>query len=242
MNQALYHFLVEILDLFVWKGDLLGTENLPRHGPAVFVANHLDALGRIACFCSLPMRLHAWAIGDMMDHAKAAAYLNQDFTERQLHLKPPFSIWFSRCLSRITVPLLWSLGCIPVYKGDYERLQETLALSMKVLLEKGFLLIFPEEPNLEKEAKTGIAPFQHTFARLGEMYYAETSQRLSFYPLAIHPKRLLWVGKPVTFDPLNKAGAERQRLKSALEADVRRMYLQLSENGGEVQILKPAHK
>jgi len=242
MHDALYHFLVGALDLFLWGGELIGEENLPARGPAVFVANHLDATGPIACCCSLPMRLYPWAISDMMDRQTAAAYLNMDFTERQLHLKPPLSLWFSRLLSRVTVPMFWSLGCIPVYKGDYERMKETLRLSMDVLRQGKFLLIFPEEPSLPADERTGMKPFQRTFARLGELYYAETKERLPFYPVAVHPKNFVQVGKGVLFNPLSPPGVERQRLKGRLESEVREMYLKLSSEAGEIGALTPERK
>jgi len=242
MHDALYHLLVGVLDLFLWGGELIGEENLPARGPAVFVANHLEAAGPVACCCSLPMRVHPWVIGDMMDREAAAAYLNMDFIERQLRLRPPLSLRLSRLLSRVTVPMFWSLGCIPVYKGDYERMKETLLLSMEALRQGEFLLIFPEEPLLGKDEETGMSPFQHTFARLGELYYAETGERLQFYPAAVHSKGVVQVGRPVLFNPLIPAGVERQRLKGRLESEVREMYLKLSGEAGEVGALTPERK
>lgn len=242
MHDTLYHFIMGVIDLFLWSGELKGEENLPERGPAVIVANHLDATGPIACCCSLPMRLHPWSIGDMMDREKAAAYLNMDFTERQLHLEPPLSLWLSRLLSRITVPLFWSLGCIPVYKGDYERMQETLRLSMDVLRQDKFILVFPEDAALEADEAIGMRPFQHTFARLGEMYHAETGKRLLFYPAAVHPKGVVQVGRPLAYNPLNPAGVERRRLKDLLEDTVQRLYLRLEAQSGGVGALTPQKK
>lgn len=242
MRDSLYHLFVGALDLFLWSGELIGEENLPQRGPAVFIANHLDATGPIACCCSIPMRLYPWSVGDMMDPQKAPAYMNMDFTERLLHLKPPLSTRFSRLLTRITVPMFWSLGCIPVYKGDYERMQETLHLSMDVLRRGRFLLVFPEDPTLGQDEQTGMKPFQHTFARLGEMFHAETGERLGFYPLAVHQKGIVQVGKPVLFNPVNPVGVERQRLKGMMESEVRGMYLKLGGQTGKIGALTPERK
>lgn len=224
MRDSFYHLLVGTLDLFLWGGKLIGEENLPQKGPAVFIANHLDATGPIACCCSIPVRLYPWSIGDMMDPENAAAYMNLDFTERLLHLKPPLSTTISRLLTSITVPMFWSLGCIPVYKGDYERMQETLRLSMDVIRKAKFLLVFPEDPTLQADEITGMRPFQHTFARLGEMYHAETGERLAFHPLAIHQKGIIQVGRPVLYNPFNKPSVERQRVKVMLEDQIHEMY------------------
>lgn len=242
MHDAIYDLCVGMLDLILWGGKLVGEENLPQKGPAVFIANHLNATGPIACCCSIPMRLYPWSIGDMMDPENAPAYMNMDFTERLLHLKPPVSTFFSRVLTRITVPMFWSLGCIPVFKGDYLRMRDTFRLSMNILRQQKFLLIFPEEPSLEADPLTGMKPFQHTFARLGELYHAETGERLAFHPLTIHQKGIIQAGKPVLFDPLNPAGSERQRLKTVMETEIQNTYMKLGGLGEEVGVLTPARK
>ncbi|MFH2103496.1 MAG: hypothetical protein ABIJ39_09120 [Chloroflexota bacterium] len=240
MKDWLYQLLTGVLDMFVWGGELIGEENLPLDGPAVFIANHVDALGPIAVACSIPMRMNTWAIGDMLDREKSAAYLNTDFVERQLHLKPPVSIWVSRGLSKITVPLLASLGCIPVYKG-YEAMQATWALSMELLLDEKLLLIFPEEPSLPADPVTGMKPFQRSFARLGEMYSEAVAKKLRYYPIAIHPNGYVMVGGVIVHNPLNAVGLERRRLKDLLEAAVKEMYLSL--DGKElVGVLSPQRK
>ena len=138
MNDGLYQFIVGTLDLFLWGGKLVGEENLPRHGPAVFIANHHEAIGPIAAACSVPLRLYIWSVADMVDEEKAAAYLKWDFVERTLHFRPPVSARAAKGLSKVIVPFLRSLGCIPVYKGDYDHMVSTLRLSMNILRQTGF--------------------------------------------------------------------------------------------------------
>jgi len=243
MRDGLYQFIISTLDLFLWGGKLVGEDNLPVRGPAVFIANHHEALGPIAVYGSMPLRLYTWSVADMVDKEKAAAYLQWDFVERTLHLNPPLSAWVARALSNFSVPFLRSLGCIPVYKGDYDRMADTLKLSMDVLRQGKFLLVFPEDNLLAKDPETRIAAFQRSFVRLGEVYYAETGKRLEFYPVAVHPKGLVMVGTPVAFDPLNRVGLERSRLKDIMEKSVRAMYLQ-AEHGSasEVAALTVQHK
>lgn len=227
MKDGLYQFIVGVLDLFLWGGKLLGEENLPRRGPAVFIANHLDATGPIAAACSIPLRFHPWVIADMMDKELAPIWLQSDFVERQLHLTPPLSHWVAKALCRISVPLFYSLGCIPVYTNDYERMQETLEMSMVLLRERKFLLVFPEDYRLPKDPVTRMQPFQHSFVRIGERYYAETGERLEFFPMTIHGSGNLVVGKPVIFNPLNQVGMERRRLKEIMEDTITAMYMNL---------------
>jgi hypothetical protein len=243
VKDELYQFIVGVLDLFLWSGELVGEENLPRRGPAVFIANHHEAIGPIAVACSIPLRLYTWSVADMVDKEKAAAWLKWDFVERTLHLKPPASAWVAKGLSKLTVPFLRSLGCIPVYKGDYDRMVETLQLSMDVLRQGKFLLVFPEDNMLPADPITGMRLFQRSFARLGEMYYQETSERLGFYPVTVHPAGYVTIGKAVTFNPLNNVGIERHRLKDLMEDTIRTMYLQVEhKHASEVAALTLQHK
>jgi hypothetical protein len=187
--------------------------------------------------------MYAWSVADMVDEKKAAAWLKWDFVERTLGLKPPASAWVAKQLSKITVPFLRSLGCIPVYRGDYDRMVDTLQMSMEVLRQGKFLLVFPEDNLLPEEPETHMKPFQRSFARLGEVYYEQTGERLDFYPVAVHSAGYVTVGKPVTYNQLNAVGLERHRLKNLMENTVRAMYLQVDHDpGSEVAALTPLRK
>jgi hypothetical protein len=219
-------FLVKLfIGPFVWRGKLVWGENLPKHGPAVFISNHMDALGPIAIVCSVPLRMKTWMVAEVVDKELAPAYLQKDFVERQLHFKPPFSRWFSQALCYLTIPFLNSIGSIPVYHGDADGIRKTLELSMAALRAEKYVLVFPEDPLLPADPFTKMNPFMHSFARIGELYYAETGKSLDFYPLTIHPKRYVVVGKPVAFNPLNPAGRERRRLRDLLEESIKKIYL-----------------
>lgn len=228
--DRLYHFLVGVLDAFLWGGELVGEEHLPEKGPAVFVSNHVEALGPIAVMASLPVRVYPWIVGDMMDPNKAADYLNMDFTEKQLHLRPPVSIALSRLLTKITIPLFEAIGCIPVWQG--ERLHETYQQSVEYLLAGRFLLIFPEDPHQPIDPRYKMSPFMKGFTRLGELYYQKTGMSLRFYPLSVHAASYrVQVGMPVSFNPKNDLAQERLRLKHVLEASVREMYWKMCLEG-----------
>ena len=230
MRDATYHLIAWLFDVFLWGGELAGEENLPDRGPAVFVSNHMGALGPIAVAASIPLRLYPWVIGDMIDEQKAAAYLNMDFVEKQLHLRPPISMAVSKALSRVSVPLLRSAGCIGVRQG--EALLDTYRQSVDLLFEGKCLVIFPEDPEGPIDPLYQMTPFKKGFARLGELFHERTGQSLRFYPLAVHAElSRVKVGKPVLFNPLNPVINERSRIKSVLEISIREMYITMAGKG-----------
>lgn len=228
MNDTAYRLLVGTLDAFLWGGELVGEQDLPERGPAVFVANHLGSLGPIAVTCSLlPRRLYHWVIEDTIHPQKAPDYLRVDFVEPELGLKPPLSLYAATAIAKISVPLLRSLGGIAV-PHDFEGIQETLRASIALLREGKFLLIFPEDPKQPPDPATKMRPFKKGFARLGELFFEATGGRLEFYPLAVHPTRKVSAANPVVYQPLNPPVTERLRIKNLLEASIRRMVLEIT--------------
>ncbi|MHB8779196.1 MAG: hypothetical protein ACYC6R_15770, partial [Anaerolineales bacterium] len=79
MKDLLYRSLAAGFQAFIWGGEVMGEEILPEQGPAVLVANHLDALGPIAVVSCVPRRLHPWVVADMLDAKLAPEYLRWDF-------------------------------------------------------------------------------------------------------------------------------------------------------------------
>ena len=223
MSDITYSFLSRMLKLVYWHGTLIGGENLPPQGPAVIVANHLATAGPIGVVCSIPLRFYTWIVADMVDKKRAPDYLRKDFIETSLKLKPLFSRLVARGLSLITVPLLTSIGCIPVTRGDGKE----LTLSVELLKEGKVVLVFPEAPELDIDPTTHMRPFLKGFTRLGEMFYDETGRQLPFYPVAVHGSKRVLVGEAAVFDPANPRSLERLRLKHHLENKVQVMYLEL---------------
>lgn len=230
MNDATYRILSGLFDAFLWGGELHGAENLPEIGPAVFVSNHLGAVGPIAVVASLPLRVHPWVVSDMMDWDKAADYLRMDFVEPQLHIPSPASTWVAKAISKISVRLLRSAGCIAVHQVDH--LHETYKQSVDLLAEGKFILVFPEDPSQEIDPDCQMTSFKKGFSRLGEYYYKRTGCSLPFYPLAVHRESYrVKVGKPVFFMPGNQIPYERLRIKNVMEASIQEMYLEMVMNG-----------
>jgi hypothetical protein len=224
-GDVLYWSLACALDWLVWGGELVGMDNLLDE-PVVFVSNHAAALGPIAVTSSLPIRVHPWVIGDMMDFAKAPEYLCKDFIEPQLHLSKLFSLSFATLLSKVSVRLLRAVDCVPVWQG--EALYKTYQASLDLLVQGRSLLIFPEDSNQPMNELFMMTPFQKGFARLGEMYYVRTKKILRFSPMAVHSSaRKIKIGKALSYNPNNDPIKERIRIRSVLESTIHDLYLSI---------------
>ena len=231
MADWLYDFITVGFQAFIWGGELEGEENLPEQGPAILVANHLGALGPIASAACVPRRLYPWVVAEMMDANTAPSYLRLDFVEKELHLRLPFSLWLAKILSKITVSLLNSVGCVAVYP-DADGLRITFERSLELLLIGQFLLVFPEDPRKPIDPQFRTSPFKKGFVRLGELYFQRTRRILRFYPLAIHgERRLVQVGKPIAYNPCTLPVEERIRVKNVLENMIHEMYLEMDAVG-----------
>lgn len=226
-GDALYWFLAGELNEWVWGGEVVNEESLPKEYPVVFISNHAAAIGPIAVMSSLPVRVYPWAISDMMEWNTAAEYLRKDFVEPQLHIPPALSGIVSRLISQLSVRLLRAVECIPVWRG--EKIRETYRVSLEYLVGGRSLLIFPEDPSQPMNETYKMTPFYKGFTRLGEMYYERTNRALFFYPLVVHPEaREIKIGKPVPHNPNNDPIKERIRIKRVLESTIQNLYLDIA--------------
>lgn len=232
MNKSLRRIVAICLQELIWDGDFLGRENLPGEGPAVFVSNHLGAMGPIAVGASLPLNAYFWIHEEMLEPELAADYLRRDFIEPQLYIPLPYSQSIAGVLSKITVPLLSATGGISVHH-DTEGLLETYRCTADLLEAGEFILVFPEDPAQPPDPLTKMSAFQKGFTRLGELYYQRTHSALRFYPIMVHAgERILRLERPIRYNPMNPPISERMRIKHALESTIKGMYLEAEERRG----------
>ena len=123
-ERSRLHFLATLIRLFIWPGwkksaCLQGAKNLQGAGSAIFIGNHANALGPIGCVSMLPTRLYPWMRPEMLGLRTNPDYMRADFIEKVLHLQAPLSHLVARGLSRLVVPLLNGVGCIPAFQSEY---------------------------------------------------------------------------------------------------------------------------
>lgn len=227
MNDRLIRTIYCFLRVILWHGQTLGSEYLPRGGPAIFLGNHSGPLGPIACISAAENRLYPWIHSAMLNPQRAPTYLRTDFVEKSLRLKPPASTWVARGLARLTVPLLRDAGCIPVYSSESLRnMKVTLQASLERLLMGQCLLVFPEKPQWEEDPATHIHRFSKGVLWLVELYYLQTGLPLRIIPFSVHSAhRLIWFHPALDLTPaaFDVPGGKESWIRD-IEEEVRKGY------------------
>jgi len=184
--DAWYHTL-RLLRVFL-RYTVIGAENIPPAGPALYVGNHLGSLGPVVTVLSVPVRFYPWVIADQLDPRRSPRYLYDEFARPTLNLSNWPGLAVSTMISWISVPLLTRLGGIPVDRssgwtgGAFRK-------SLGLLGQNKNLLIFPEDPKKEMDPETRMCPFMNGFAELCRLYQNAAGVALPVYPVTVHPGR-----------------------------------------------------
>ena len=215
--------------------DVLGLENIQTPGPAIYIANHLSAIGPLETGLSVPIRFYPWLIGEMLDFNRAPKYLFDDFVHPILHLGGRFGMGFSKLLSKISVRMLRSIGAVPIdrfggWTGDGFR------QSLRLLHEGKNLLIFPEDPLLPLDSETSMRHFMPGFATLCSLYQSEAGYQLPVYPMAVHAgAETVSIGKAEYFHLLGKHRQAIDAFSQLVEERVRGLYLELKHTAETIE-------
>ncbi len=92
--SPLYRLIKAAVRAVYPKIKVVGEENLPPE-PVVYVGNHSQMNGPIACELYTPGEHYIWCAGEMMDKKEVPAYAYQDFWSE----KPKAVRWFYKLLS-----------------------------------------------------------------------------------------------------------------------------------------------
>jgi len=172
---------------------IVGSENLTalKDEPVVLVCNHGFIYGPIAALFNMPIVFRPWVDSVMLNRRQCRSLISDKFR----YLLFCFGSLRNRVVDWITAIVMQFLGSfnpIPVYKGS-ENIMLTLNQSVDSLLEGKNLLIFPEHPRTDYPSilkewfmAKHLRTFYCGFARIGEMYYERTGNRLAFVPVYIN--------------------------------------------------------
>lgn len=205
--SPLYQFIKGTIRLFYPRIQVVGAENLPSE-PAIFVGNHAQLHGPIACELYFPVERYTWCAGQMMELKEVPDYAFQDFWAQ----KPKSIRWLFRGLSYLIAPLSVCIfnhaQTIGVYHDS--RILSTFKTTVKRLQEGASIVIFPECSQPHNHI---VYQFQENFIDIAKLYHKRSGKALSFVPLYVAPQlRQLHIGKPIVFDPDAPIAQERARI------------------------------
>lgn len=211
--------LRRIIALFIRRPEITGLGNVAPHHPAIFVANHLGAVGPLVLGVHFPLSFVPWVAHEATDPALSKAHIRQHFVERNLKVGPPLSRIIAAPLAAASVSLMRRLGVIPVYHKT-RRLRETVELSVAALQGGRNLLVFPEVD--ESVDPSCCSELHRGFVNIARAFYRRTMVRPVFYPVSIDPRRnRVHVGPGTPFDPTVPMGREKERITGYLLRSIR---------------------
>ncbi len=218
------HFFKAFRFLF-FKANVRGRKNLRSPEPVIMVSNHVGSFGPVSIITSLPMRMYPWVAHEVTDLKTVASRIQQEFLERELHLRPPLSAWLSRVVGRICVTIMKDIGAVPVYQKS-KKIARTVRQSLSLLEQGKSLLVFAEDST--RKINDSMCEFCTGFIHVARLYYQETRRAIQFLPVAVNRKKgAIQIGTPIRFDAERPFSLEKKRLKAELEHSVYSLYQQL---------------
>jgi 1-acyl-sn-glycerol-3-phosphate acyltransferase len=208
-----------------FRFDVLGIENIQTSGPAIFLSNHLGAIGPLAVMLSVPIRFYPWIVTEMMDNQRSPQYLLDDFVSPVLHLHGKLGLAFSTLLTKFAIRLFRAIDAVSIDRFGGTTV-EGFRQSLRLLRDCKNLLIFPENSLLARDEETLMRPFMPGFATLCHLYQHEQHHLLPIYPVAVHAEsETVSIGKPEYYCALNHHREEIDKFTHLLELHVKELYL-----------------
>lgn len=223
--STLFKILKCIVKAVYPKIEVEGTENLPKEA-AIYVGNHSQMHGPLACEFHFPVERYTWCAGQMMELKEVPAYAYQDFWSS----KPKYIRWFYKILSYLIAPLAVCLfnnaNTIAVHRDN--RILSTFRNTVKTLEGGASVVIFPE---CYDPYNNIIYQFQERFIDVAKLYYKKTGVEVEFVPFYLAPNlRKMYFGKPIRFCATNPIEEERKKIRTHLMTEITEIAQALPEH------------
>ncbi len=226
-QPLLTRFLIAVLRP-VYRHKVKGIENIREDAgnPLIFLCNHGEFYGPIAATLYIPLRIRPWSISELcIRREEAKAYVYR-YTYSPMRLPEFVKQLLSSITAVATVFVFGQLDCIPVFRNKPRELMQTFRNTAEALEAGDHLLIFPENPNATGEgqgyATEGLGPLFTGFEMIAPIYYNRTGKCCRFLPMYAHKAaRTVSFGTEIVYDPKNEPGAERTRLVTEIEQQMR---------------------
>ena len=181
--------------------------------PLVFLCNHGEFYGPMACKIYIPVPIRAWANSTMMfDKKSVTKYIYDNTTSRQEGMPEIEKRILARLAAWLSVNVMGQLECIPVYKESPLKLRETFRLTLEAMETGDNILIFPENPE-QKYPREGIGELSPGFVMLADIYWKRKKKKLRMLPMyADKSRRRITFGEIIEYNPDNPLKDEQDRI------------------------------
>ena len=181
--------------------------------PLVFLCNHGEFYGPMACKIYIPVPIRAWANSTMMfDKKSVTEYIYENTTSRQEGMPEIEKRILARMAAWLSVNVMGQLECIPVYKESPLKLRETFRLTLEAMETGDNILIFPENPE-QKYPREGIGELSPGFVMLADIYWKRKKKKLRMLPMyADKTRRMITFGEIIEYNPDNPLKNEQDRI------------------------------
>lgn len=222
LSALVYRFIKWLVWLFYPKIKTVGVENIPAE-PMVFVGNHSQMNGPIACELYFPVERYTWCAGEMMHMRQVPDYAFADFWSG----KPKTVRWFYRLLSYIIAPLSACVFTNAKTIGVYHdaRVMATFKQTVKALADGTSVVVFPEKNVPYNHI---LCQFQDRFVDVARLYRKKTGKDLAFVPFYLAPNlKSIYFGEPIRFCSDRPMEEQRQRICAELMDAITHMAVSL---------------
>ena len=183
------------------------------NNPLVFLCNHGEFYGPMACKIYIPVPIRAWANSTMMfDQKSVSEYIYENTTSKQEKMPEAEKRILARMAAWLSVNVMGQLECIPVYKDSPLKLRETFRLTMEAMETGDNILIFPENPE-QKYPREGIGELSPGFLMLADIYWKRKGKKMRMLPMYADKKhRTITFGTVIEYNPDNRFKDEQERI------------------------------
>ncbi len=202
---------------------------MDNENPLIFLANHGNLYGPVACMLHIPAFVRPWVISNIMtDLEETTAYLYKYNFEHAGYLPKRLRMPVAKTVARLSHWAMTSLESVPVFRDHPSQLRKTFRSAVDAMSCGEAMLIFPENPNAIAQDKgyehEGIGPLFSGFAMLAPIYYNRTGKCCRFLPLYADQKtHTLKFGTEVAYNPDTPPIEERDRLVHEIETQLHRL-------------------
>ena len=202
----------------IMKHTVEGKQNVRDINPAVFVCNHKKIYGPVVANLYIPYVCRPWIISGMVHKEEIYDHLINGYNMKKSKL-PRF---IKKAYCRMVSPLfLWAMNSvepIPVYRNKGRDILKTIEMTVDAMKQEDNILLFPEDQTKTEGFEDKPGDFFMGFAHIGKAYFRETGKKITFYPVyADSEKRVIYIGKGITYDNTASQRVERDRIVEYLK-------------------------